>query len=107
MSIESTNALGSQIICQVGLLRGFGTLIAPVIVASPTTLDEGLVSEIYDIAGKYKDRCDNKTYYVDFRKVLERQDIDAVMIATPDHARFAIAMTAIQHGDRHQVQQAN
>ena len=25
---------------------------------NPTTLDEGLVSEIYDIAGKYKDRCD-------------------------------------------------
>jgi UDP-sulfoquinovose synthase len=25
---------------------------------NPTTLDEGLVSEIYDIAGKYKERCD-------------------------------------------------
>jgi len=35
----------------------------------------------------------------DFRKMLETQkDIDAVVIATPDHLHFPIAMWAIRHG---------
>ncbi|MCH7729437.1 MAG: gfo/Idh/MocA family oxidoreductase, partial [Planctomycetes bacterium] len=31
---------------------------------------------------KYKDRADNKTFYTDYRYVLERKDIDVVAIAT-------------------------
>jgi predicted dehydrogenase len=36
----------------------------------------------------------------DYREMFDKigKDIDAVMIATPDHARFAIAMAAIRHG---------
>lgn len=36
----------------------------------------------------------------DYREMLDKigKEIDAVMIATPDHARFAIAMAAIRHG---------
>ena len=37
-----------------------------------------------------------KDYRVMFDKI--GKEIDAVMIATPDHARFAIAMAAIRHG---------
>jgi myo-inositol 2-dehydrogenase/D-chiro-inositol 1-dehydrogenase len=42
---------------------------------------------------KFKDRVDNKTYYTDFRDVLERKDIDVVAIATPPgwHALISIA----------------
>jgi len=36
--------------------------------------------------------------YTDFRKVLERQDIDAVTIATPDHWHAQIAILAFQSG---------
>jgi len=37
--------------------------------------------------------------YTDFRKMLNQQkDIDAVLIATPDHSHAVIAMTAIQLG---------
>ncbi|MEO5977654.1 MAG: Gfo/Idh/MocA family oxidoreductase [Chryseolinea sp.] len=36
--------------------------------------------------------------YDDFRKVLERKDIDAVTIATPDHWHAQIAMLAFQAG---------
>jgi predicted dehydrogenase len=36
--------------------------------------------------------------YTDFRKVLERQDIDAVTIATPDHWHAQIAILAFQAG---------
>jgi len=31
---------------------------------------------------RFKDRCDNKEYYTDFRLLLERQDIQVVAVAT-------------------------
>ena len=36
--------------------------------------------------------------YVDYRKVIDRSDIDAVLIATPDHWHAKIAMDAIEAG---------
>ena len=36
--------------------------------------------------------------YADYRKVLERDDIDAVMIATPDHWHTKIAIEAMYAG---------
>ncbi len=41
----------------------------------------------------------NAKRWVDFRKMLDEQkDIDAVIIATPDHTHAVIAMAAIKHG---------
>ncbi len=34
---------------------------------------------------KFLDHADNKKVYTDFRRVLERKDIDVVAIATPPH----------------------
>lgn len=36
--------------------------------------------------------------YTDFRELLEREDIDAVMVATPDHTHAVITMAAIERG---------
>ncbi|MBL9114490.1 MAG: Gfo/Idh/MocA family oxidoreductase [Verrucomicrobiaceae bacterium] len=36
--------------------------------------------------------------YQDFRKLCEDKDVDAIMIATPNHTHALIALTAIQHG---------
>jgi hypothetical protein len=47
---------------------------------------------------KYKDRCDNKTYYVDYRKVLERQDIHVVAIATHPGWHALISIAAMEAG---------
>jgi len=47
---------------------------------------------------KYKDRCDNKTYYTDFRKVLERKDIHVVAIATPPGWHALISIAAMEAG---------
>ena len=46
-------------------------------------------------AAKYEGRC---AVYTDFRKLLERKDIDAVTIGTPDHWHTAVAIAALQSG---------
>jgi hypothetical protein len=47
---------------------------------------------------KYKDRCDNKEYYVDFRLLLERQDIQVVAIATHPGWHALISIAAMEAG---------
>lgn len=47
---------------------------------------------------KFKDRVDNSRYYTDFRRVLERKDIDVVAIATPPHWHALISIAAMQAG---------
>jgi predicted dehydrogenase len=47
---------------------------------------------------KFLDRADNKTVYSDFRRVLERKDIDLVAIATPPHWHALISIAAAQAG---------
>ena len=47
---------------------------------------------------KYKDRRDNKTFYIDFRRVLERKDIDVVAIATHPGWHALISIAAMEAG---------
>lgn len=56
------------------------------------------------VADCYEDRRDrvaatiNGTAYADFRRILDRKDIDGVIIATPDHWHVPIALLAAQAG---------
>jgi predicted dehydrogenase len=47
---------------------------------------------------RWLDRADNKTTYTDFRRVLERKDIDVVAIATPPHWHALISIAAMEAG---------
>ena len=47
---------------------------------------------------KYVGRCDNKTTYTDFRRVMERKDIDIIAIATPPHWHALISIAAMESG---------
>lgn len=47
---------------------------------------------------KFKDRADNKTIYTDFRRVLERDDIDVVAIATHPGWHALISIAAMEAG---------
>ncbi len=47
---------------------------------------------------RWLDRVDNKTTYSDFRRVLERKDIDVVAIATPPHWHALISIAAMEAG---------
>lgn len=46
-------------------------------------------------AGKYGGQCE---IYTDYRKLLERKDVDVVTIGTPDHWHTAIALAALKTG---------
>ena len=56
------------------------------------------------IADAYKDRREARakqchgTAYADFRKLLDRKDIDAVIVATPDHWHVPVALAAARAG---------
>jgi hypothetical protein len=56
------------------------------------------VKRLADCDVKFLDRADNKTIYADFRRVLERKDIDVVAIATPPHWHALISIAAMQAG---------
>lgn len=47
---------------------------------------------------KFLGRADNKTHYTDFRRVLERSDIDVIAIATPPHWHALISIAAAEAG---------
>jgi len=47
---------------------------------------------------KYKDRADNQTYYTDYRRVLERNDIHVVAIATHPAWHALISIAAMEAG---------
>jgi predicted dehydrogenase len=50
------------------------------------------IKEVEDATGKKPER------YTDFRKLLEKKDLDAVIIGTPDHWHCLIAVAACQAG---------
>jgi hypothetical protein len=47
---------------------------------------------------KFVGKADNKTVYTDFRRLLERKDIDVVAIATPPHWHALISIAAMEAG---------
>jgi len=47
---------------------------------------------------KFLDRVDNKTIYSDFRRVLQRKDIDVVSVCTPPHWHACVTIAAFQAG---------
>jgi predicted dehydrogenase len=60
-------------------------------IAAVCDVDETHVESARERIGK----CDG---YGDFRRILDRQDIDAVLIATPDHWHAAMTIAACQAG---------
>jgi predicted dehydrogenase len=59
-------------------------------------VDEKILSaQVADFKDKHHQTVDG---YTDYRKLLERKDIDAVSIATPNHTHSLIAIAAVQAG---------
>lgn len=56
------------------------------------------VHESRDEVREIRNRMDKVTFYPDFRKVFDRKDIDAVLIATPDHTHAPATLMALRAG---------
>jgi len=56
------------------------------------------IREIARCDVKWVGKADNKTRYTDFRRLLERNDVDVVAIATPPHWHALISIAAMEAG---------
>jgi myo-inositol 2-dehydrogenase / D-chiro-inositol 1-dehydrogenase len=56
------------------------------------------VEKLAECDVRWLDKADNKTRYTDFRRVLERKDIDVVAIGTPPHWHALISIAAMEAG---------
>jgi hypothetical protein len=56
------------------------------------------VTKLAECDVRWKDRVDNQTRYTDFRRILDRKDIDVVAIATPPHWHALISIAAMEAG---------
>ena len=58
----------------------------------------GNVRKLADCDVKFVKEADNRSKYTDFRRVMERKDIDVVAIATPPHWHALVTIAAMQSG---------
>jgi len=86
--VAPSDTLGAALIGCGG--RGGGTF---------NDMKKGLkVEQLAQCDVKFLDKADNKTIYTDFRRVLDRKDIDIVAIATPPHWHALISIAAAEAG---------
>jgi hypothetical protein len=86
-----------------GLLGGFLGLPMGQSVATCDPIKERREGAAAHVEKAYASRADKGTYsgckaYKDFREMLARDDIDAVVIATPDHWHVPAALAAVKAG---------
>jgi len=86
-----------------GLLQGFLGVTQSQSVAVCDPIKERREGTVKAVDSYYAAERDQGTYkgcqaYNDFRELLARKDIDAVVVATPDHWHVPIAMAAVRAG---------
>jgi predicted dehydrogenase len=96
-------------IATVGYIHGMGSSntkeCAKENIVALCDVDESDVAERRLARSKILELCPKATRYRDFRVMLEKQkDIDAVIVATPDHTHAVVAMAAMQLGKHVYVQ---
>ena len=80
---------------------GLGTRGPQILPGAAATENIVALCDVDDVSAAHAYRTySNATKYKDFRKLLDKENknIDAVMIATPDHLHAPISLLCMQHG---------
>src|SRR5438445_7227045 len=101
-SIVPAAAFGANDRIRIGVIgcggQGTGHVHSLVKRSAEDNISVVAVSDVYQRRiTRAKDVCKGDGY-LDYRKLLERNDIDAVLIATPDHWHGKIAIDAMESG---------
>src|SRR5436190_11017452 len=101
-AVLPTSVFGTNDRIRVGVIgcggQGTGHVHSLVKRASDDNIVVVAVSDVYQRrVTRAKGVC-NGDGYLDYRKLLERKDIDAVLIATPDHWHAEVSIDAMQSG---------
>jgi predicted dehydrogenase len=101
-AIASTKAFGASNTLRIGVI-GAGGRMKDLLNAADAVGSYEIVA-VSDVYGPHADAVKSRssgtaaTTHVDYREVLEKKDIDAVIIATPDHWHVQVAKDAIAAG---------
>src|ERR1041385_5030097 len=101
-SIVPASAFGANDRIRIGVIgcggQGTGHVHSLVKRSTDDNIQVVAVSDVYQRRiTRAKDICKGEGYS-DYRKLLERKDIDAVLIATPDHWHAKISIDAMESG---------
>ena len=101
-SVSPAAAFGANDRIRIGVIgcggQGTGHVASLVKRSSEDNVSVVAVSDVYQRrVTRAKDICHGDGY-LDYRKLLERKDIDAVLIATPDHWHGKISIEAMESG---------
>jgi predicted dehydrogenase len=99
-ALASTRVAGANDRVAIGLVGcgGRGSQLAARLLAMP----DAAITAVADVYAPFRDRAaaaaPGATAVADFRRVLDRRDVDAVVIATPDHWHALMAVAALTAG---------
>lgn len=100
-ALSASRVLGANDRVRVGLIGcgGRGRYVARLMREAPN-IDFPAVADVYDLnaAAAREWAGPGAAAFRDFRKLLERQDVDAVLVATPDHWHAQATILACQAG---------
>src|SRR5216117_1849822 len=101
-SLNQSRAAGANDRIRIGVIgvggMGTGHVGSLVKKSDPENIQVIAVSDVYQRRiTRAKNICKGDGY-VDYRRLLERKDIDAVLIATPDHWHGKISIDAMDSG---------
>jgi len=102
-TVSTGRVLGANDIINVGVIGvgGRGSYLAGQFAAIGERTNACKVVAVADVYEKRKrlaaekQKCDG---YLDYREIINRSDVDAVVVATPDHWHGPIALEALDHG---------